>query len=105
VTQDKTPEKPAEDEDNVLASLSKIYNPEGAVSSQLTNLVDKWSKRCCLRTTLKKSRGNTTDLRIVKVSTRVSPEICPKMKSSSKSRDLKIHKIESSSRACIQSLV
>ena len=66
VTQDKTPEKPGEDEDNVLAALSEIYDSEGVVSSQLTNLVDKWSKRCCLRRTLKKSWGNTTDLRIVK---------------------------------------
>ena len=68
VTQDKTPEKPA-DEDNVLAALSKIYDSEGAVSdpasSQLPILLTKWSKRCRPTTTLKKSWGNTTDLRIV----------------------------------------
>ena len=45
VSEDKTSEKPAEDEDNVLPVLSKIYDSEGAVSdpvsSQLANLVDK----------------------------------------------------------------
>ena len=45
VNENKTPEKPAEDEDNVLVELSKIYDSEGAVSdavsTQLADLVDK----------------------------------------------------------------
>lgn len=63
VSEDKTPEKPAEDEDKVLAELSKIYDSEGTVNDpvswKLANLVRA-------RTTLKKSWENTTDLRIVK---------------------------------------
>ena len=63
VSEDKTPEKPAEDEDHLLAELSKFYDAEGTVndpvSSKSANLVRA-------RTTLKKSWENTTDLRTVK---------------------------------------
>jgi len=102
VSEDKTPEKPAEDEDNVLAELSKIYDSEGAVSdpvsSQLANLVDKMVKTMLSEDNAKEKLGkynrpqNCENL----VSTRVNPEIWAKMRSSSKSRDLKMQKIETS---------
>ena len=102
VNEDKTPEKLAEDEDNVLAELSKIYDSEGAVSdavsSQLANLVDKMVKTMLSEDNAKEKLGkynrpqNCENL----VSTRVNPEIWAKMRSSSKSRDLKMQKIETS---------
>jgi len=102
VTQDKTPEKSAEDEDNVLAALSEIYDSEGVVSdpvsSQLPNLVDKMVKTMSSDDHAKEKLGkynrpqNCENL----VSTRVTSEICAKMRSRSKSRDLKMRKIESS---------
>ena len=36
VSEDKTPEKPAEDEDKVLAELSKIYDSEGTVNDPVS---------------------------------------------------------------------
>jgi len=61
VSEDKTPEKPAEHEDNVLAVLSKIYDSEGAVSdpvsSQLANLVDKMVKTMLYEDNAKEKLG------------------------------------------------
>jgi len=102
VSEDKTPEKPAEDEDDVLAALSKIYDSEGAgsdsVSSQLANLVNKMVITMLSEDNAKEKLGkyyrpqNCENL----VSTRVNPEIWAKMRSSSKSRDLKMQKIKTS---------
>ena len=102
ISADKPPEQLAEGEDNVLAELSKIYASEGAVSdaasTQLANLVDKMVKT-------KLSEENAKD-KLAKynrpqnlenlVSTRVNPQIWAKMRSSSKSRDLRMQKIETS---------
>ena len=96
---DKPPEQLAEGEDSVLAELSKIYDSEGAVSdavsTQLANFVDKMVKT-------KLSEENAKD-KLAKydrprncenlVSTRVNPQIWAKMRSSSKSRDLRMQKI------------
>ena len=78
-SQDKTPEKPAEDEDNVLVELTKIYDSEGAasdpVNSQLANLVDKMVKTMLSEDNPKEKLGkynrpqNCANL----VSTRVNP--------------------------------
>ena len=102
ISADKPPEQLAEGEDNVLVELSKIYDSEGAVSdavsTQLANLVDKMVKT-------KLSEENAKD-KLAKynrpqncenlVSTRVNPQIWAKMRSSSKSRDLRMQKIETS---------
>jgi len=99
ISVDKPPEQLAEGKDNVLAELSRIYDSEGAVSdvvsTQLANLVDKMVKT-------KLSEENTKD-KLSKynrpqncenlVSTRVNPQIWAKMRSSSKSRDLRMQKI------------
>ena len=96
ISADKPLEQLAEGEDNVLAELSKIYDSEGAVSdavsTQLANLVDKMVKT-------KLSEENAED-KLAKynrpqncenlVSTRVNPQIWAKMRSSSKSRDLRM---------------
>jgi len=42
VSEDKTAEKPAEDEDNVLAALSKSYDSEGAVSDPVSSQLAKF---------------------------------------------------------------
>ena len=102
ISVDKSPEQLAEGEGNVLAELSQIYDSEGAVSdavsTQLANLVDKMVKT-------KLSEENAKD-KLAKynrpqncenlVSTRVNPQIWAKMRSSSKSRDLRMQKIETS---------
>ena len=102
ISVDKPPEQLVEGEDNVLAELSKIYDSEGAVSdavsTQLANLVDKMVKT-------KLSEENAKD-RLAKynrpqncenlVSTRVNPQIWAKMRASSKSRDLRMPKFETS---------
>ena len=84
VSEDKTSEKPAEDEDNVLAALPKIYDLEGTVSdpvsSQLANLVDKMVKMMLSEDNTKQKLGkfnrpqNCENL----ATTRVNPEIWAK---------------------------
>ena len=104
ISADKPPEQLPEGEESFLAELSKIYDSEGAVSdavsTQLANLVDKMAKN-------KLSEANAKD-KLAKynrpqncenlVSTRVNPQIWVKMRSSSKSRDLRLgmQKIETS---------
>ena len=104
ISADKPPEQLPEGEESFLAELSKIYDSEGAVSdavsTQLANLVDKMVKN-------KLSEENAKD-KLAKynrpqncenlVSTRVNPQIWAKMRSSSKSRDvrLRMQKIETS---------
>ena len=102
ISADKPPEQLAEGEDNVLAEQSKIYDSEGAVSdavsTQLTNLVDKMVKTKLTEENAKDKLAkynrpqNCENL----VSTRVNPQIWAKMRSSSKSRDLRMQKIETS---------
>ena len=89
VSVDKTSEKPAEDEDNVLVALSKIYDSEGAVSdpvsSQLANLVDKMVKTMLSEDNAKEKLGKYNRAQNCEnlVTTRVNPEIWSKMRSGS----------------------
>ena len=94
ISADKPPEQLAEGEDNVLAELSKIYDSEGAVSdavsTQLANLVDKMGKT-------KLSEEDAKD-KLAKYNRpqKGNPQIWAKMRSSSKSRDLRMQNIETS---------
>lgn len=99
---EETPKEPAKEEDNVLAKLSKIYDSEGVVSdavdTQLATLVDKMVKTMLSEHNAKEKLAkyirpqNYENL----VSTRVSPEIWGEMRSNSKSKDLRIQKIDTS---------
>ena len=102
ISADKPPEQLVEGKDNVLAKLSKIYDSEGAVSdavsTQLAGLVDKMVKTKLLEENAKDKLAkynrpqNCENL----VSTKVNPQIWAKMRSSSKSSDLRMQKIETS---------
>lgn len=96
------PEQLAEGEDNVLAELSKIHDSKGAasdaVNTQLANLVDKMVKTKLSEENAKDKLANYNRPKNCEsfVSTRVNPQIWAKMRSSSKSRDLRMQKIETS---------
>ena len=98
----ETPKEPANEEDNVLAELSKIYDSWGvvrnAVNTQLATPVDKMVKTMLSQDNAKEKlakynrRQNCENL----VSTTVNPQIWWKMRSNYKSKDLRMQKIETS---------
>ena len=93
ISADKPPEQLAEGEDDVLAELSKIYDSEGAVSdavrTQLANLIDKMVKTKLSEENAKNKLAKYNRPKNL-VRTMVNPQIWAKMRSSSKSRDLRM---------------
>ena len=90
------------DEDEVLGELSKLYESEGAVSdpvnAKLASLVDKMVKTSLSEEKMKEKHekynrpSNCENL----IAARVNPEIWSKIRSNTRSRDLKMQKLETS---------
>jgi len=89
-------------EDEVLEELSKLYESEGKVSdpinAKLASLVDKMVKTSLSEGKIKEKHDkynrpeNCENL----INTRVNPEIWSKVRSNTRSRDLKMRKLETS---------
>ena len=89
-------------EDEVLGELSKLYKSEGMVSdpinAKLTSLVDKMVKTSLSeeKTKEKHEKYNRPENCENLINTRVNPEIWSKVRSNTRSRDLKMQKLETS---------
>lgn len=90
-------------EDDLLQELAKLYESEGSVSdplsnAKLANLVDKMVKTSLSEEQLKEKHAkynrpqNCENL----IGTRVNPEIWSKIRSNTKTKDLKMQKLETS---------
>ena len=89
-------------EDEVLGELSKLYESEGTVSdpinAKLTSLVDKMVKTSLSEEKRKEKheKYNRPENCENPINTRVNPEIWSKVRSNTRSRDLKMQKLETS---------
>ena len=89
-------------EDEVLGELSKLYESEGTVSdpisAKLASLVDKMVKTSLSEEKLKEKheKYNRPENCENLINTRVNPEIWSKIRSNTRSRDLKMQKLETS---------
>ena len=89
-------------EDEVLGELSKLYESEGTVSdpinAKLASLVDKMVKTSLSEEKIKEKheKYNRPENCENLINTRVNPEIWSKVRSNTRSRDLKIQKLETS---------
>ena len=90
------------DEDEVLGELSKLYESEGTVSepinAKLASLVDKMVKTSLSeeKTKEKHEKYNRPQNCENLINTRVNPEIWSKIRSNTRSRDLRMQKLETS---------
>jgi len=90
------------DEDEVLGELSKLYESEGTVSepinAKLASLVDKIVKTSLSeeKTKEKHEKYNRPQNCENLINTRVNPEIWSKIRSNTRSRDLRMQKLETS---------
>ena len=91
-------------EDEVLGELSKLYESKGTVSdpinAKLASLVDKMVKTSLFEEKVKEkhekhNRPENCENLII-INTRVNPEIWTKVRSNTRSRDLKMQKLETS---------
>ena len=89
-------------EDEVLGELSKLYESEGMVSdpinAKLALLVDKMVKTSLSEEKIKEKheKYNRPENCENLINTRVNPEIWSKIRSNTRSRDLKMQKLETS---------
>ena len=89
-------------EDEVLGELSKLYESEGTVSdpinAKLASLVDKMVKTSLSEEKVKEKheKYNRPENCENLINTRVNPEIWTKVRSNTRSRDLKMQKLETS---------
>ena len=89
-------------EDEVLGELSKLYEAEGTVSdpinAKLASLVDKMVKTSLSEEKIKEKheKYNRPENCENLINTRVNPEIWTKVRSNTRSRDLKMQKLETS---------
>ena len=89
-------------EDEVLGELSKLYESEGTVSdpinAKLASLVDKMVKTSLSDEEIKEKheKYNRPENCENLINTRVNPEIWSKVRSNTRSRDLKMQKLETS---------
>ena len=87
-------------EDEVLGELSKLYESEGTVSdpinAKLASLVDKMVKTSLSEEKIKEKheKYNRPENCENLINTRVNPEIWSKVRSNTRSRDLKMQKLE-----------
>ena len=89
-------------EDEVLGELSKLYESEGTVSdpinAKLASLVDKMVKTSLSEEKVREKHEKYNRLENCEnlINTRVNPEIWTKVRSNTRSRDLKMQKLETS---------
>ena len=86
--------------DEVLGQLSKLYESEGMdpINAKLAALVDKMVKTSLSeeKTKEKNEKYNRPEICENLINTRVNPEIWSKIRSNTRSRDLKMQKLETS---------